>query len=144
MTMKTPSKKKPATKAQGKPDKAARRKGGNTKATAEKPATAAPMADSSLYQRLATEHGLEWSAGVQAALRAAYEAGVAGRPRRPREGGKRDVLAGLLLRPEGATRADLLEASGWPAISVPALARSAGITLRTEKEGPALRYYGQR
>jgi hypothetical protein len=78
------------------------------------------------------------------ALTAAYRAGVTGRPHKPRGGGKKETLVGLLMRPEGATRQDLLESSGWPAISVPALARSAGLTLRQEKEGRAFRYYGAR
>ena len=73
------------------------------------------------------------------------------KPRAPRqakpagEGGKskREICAELLTRPEGATAAELMEATGWPSISVPAAAKANGLELRTVKEGRATRYFGR-
>jgi hypothetical protein len=52
----------------------------------------------------------------------------------------------LLTRPEGATEAELLAATGWSAITVPGMARKMGITLRTEqvREGATLSHYSGR
>lgn len=58
-----------------------------------------------------------------------------------RPGSKLEVIVGLLKKPEGCTAADVLKATGWPAVSMPQQARSAGIALRTEKEGRATRYW---
>jgi hypothetical protein len=60
-------------------------------------------------------------------------------------GSKKAVIAALLLRPEGCTTADVLAATGWPAVSMPAQSKAAGLTLRKEKNGtgPA-RYYGKK
>jgi hypothetical protein len=74
-----------------------------------------------------------------------YEAGKsAKKARAPRAGGpsKNQLAAELLLRPEGATSKDILDLTQWPAVSVPAVARSAGLTLRQEKEGRVTRYFG--
>lgn len=74
-----------------------------------------------------------------------YEAGkTAKKPRAPRAGGpsKAQLAADLLRRPEGATTKDILELTKWPAVSVPAIARSAGLTLRQEKDGKVTRYFG--
>lgn len=78
-------------------------------------------------------------------LKRVYEAGQnAKRPRAPRAGGpsKASLAADLLRRPEGATTKEILELTKWPAVSVPAIARSAGLTLRQEKDGKVTRYYG--
>jgi U3 small nucleolar RNA-associated protein 14 len=49
----------------------------------------------------------------------------------------------LLLRENGCTTADVLEATGWPSVSMPAMAKNLGLTLRKEKEeGKVTRYYG--
>jgi hypothetical protein len=52
------------------------------------------------------------------------------------------IVTGLLTRAKGCTRADVLEATGWPSVSVQQQAAAAGLTLRSEKDGPVLRYYG--
>src|ERR1035437_6542130 len=52
-----------------------------------------------------------------------------------RPGSKVEIIAGLLKRPEGCTTADVLQATGWPAVSMPAQAKAAGLTLTKEKDG---------
>jgi len=78
-------------------------------------------------------------------FREVFEAGRAARSRRPtgRSGPtKREIAANLLQRPEGCTSRDILDATGWPAVSVPAIAKASGLTLRQEKDGRVTRYYG--
>jgi len=88
-------------------------------------------------------------------LDGAYEAGYSAaalakraRPakaaRPPRGPNKRDLVAGLLARPEGCTGREILDATGWPSVSVPAQAKASGLKLRTEKvAGGPTRYYGE-
>jgi hypothetical protein len=58
-----------------------------------------------------------------------------------RPGSKTEIVANLLKRPEGCTTADILAATGWPAVSVPAMAKAAGLTLKKEKnKGEPTRY----
>lgn len=54
------------------------------------------------------------------------------------------VIAALLKHPEGTTTKEILAATGWPAVSVPQQAKSAGLTLRKEKvKGEPTRYFGE-
>jgi hypothetical protein len=69
--------------------------------------------------------------------------GAAAHQRTSRKGGKSEAIRALLTRPEGCTNGDLLEATCWPAISVQAVARRLGLTLRQEKQGRITRYWGQ-
>jgi hypothetical protein len=66
--------------------------------------------------------------------------------RPPRVGSKTYKVYELLMRPEGATEAELLAATGWTAITVPGMARKMGLTLRTEdvREGQRLSAYTSR
>jgi hypothetical protein len=69
--------------------------------------------------------------------------GAATSPKRaPGEPTKREIAAALLTRPEGTTAKEILYATGWPAVSVPAIAKASGLTLRQEKDGKTTRYYG--
>lgn len=84
-------------------------------------------------------------ADIRTLLQAAYDAGKASpRTRAPRAGGpsKRDIAADLLKRKGGCTAKDILEATGWPTVSVPAIARAAGLTLTQTKEGRTTTYFG--
>lgn len=63
-------------------------------------------------------------------------------PRPDRGPTKRAAAAALLSRPEGCTARDILNATGWPAVSVQALAKASGLTLRQEKDGKVTRYFG--
>lgn len=73
--------------------------------------------------------------GKAARAPAAREGGI-------RPGSKLEAVVSLLRRPEGCTGAEALAATGWPAISMPAQAKAAGLTLRKEKvKGEPTRYY---
>lgn len=56
---------------------------------------------------------------------------------------KVNLIGDLLSRPEGCTTADVLAATGWPSVSMPAQAKFAGLALRKEKvKGEPTRYWG--
>ncbi len=58
-------------------------------------------------------------------------------------GEKTLMVKKLLERKSGCTRKDILEATGWPAVSVQAMAKSCGLKLRQEKEkGKPTVYFG--
>ena len=58
---------------------------------------------------------------------------------------KSQQIAQLLLRPEGATYAEITNAIGWSSVSVPWHAKNNGLRLRTEKiNGHGKRYFGVR
>ena len=59
-----------------------------------------------------------------------------------RAGSKLEIVSGLLQRPEGCTAAEILAACGWPSVSVPAMAKAAGLVLSKEKDGKVSRYHG--
>ena len=61
-----------------------------------------------------------------------------------RRGSKREIIAALLLREEGCTTRDILDATGWPSVTVPGQAKSLGIKLRQVKQGRTTTYYGTR
>lgn len=87
------------------------------------------------------------AAGRKAA--AAVEATPGQPARKPRggsgasKGAKAQAIGALLTRAEGCTTEDILKLTGWPSVSVPAQAKSVGLTLRKEKlPGQPTRYYG--
>lgn len=134
-----------ATKALPKADKPAKA------AAAPKPATTktTPAAVDNPLDAL----GAQWNkaSGDEAVFRdllqQAYDAGKASpRTRAPRAGGpsKRDLAVDLLLRKGGCTAKDILTATGWPTVSVPAIARSANLTLNQTKEGRVTTYSATR
>lgn len=51
-------------------------------------------------------------------------------------------VAAMLQRPEGCTNKEVLKATGWPTVSMPAQAKAAGLKLRKERTDAGLRYYG--
>ncbi len=59
----------------------------------------------------------------------------------PRPGSKLEIIGGLLARAKGCTRADVLAATDWPAVSMQQQATALGVKLRTEKEGRGMRYW---
>jgi hypothetical protein len=71
-----------------------------------------------------------------------FEEAVAIAPRTPkvRRGSKRAICVELLLRPEGATREQLLAATGWPTISVQDVVSRTGMELLTTRMGRRITY----
>lgn len=58
-------------------------------------------------------------------------------------GAKTLKVKALLERRSGCTSAEVKEATGWPAVSMPAMAKACNLKLRKEKEkGKPTRYYG--
>lgn len=63
-------------------------------------------------------------------------------PRKPGTGSKTELIGALLKRAKGCTTKDVLEATGWPAVSMPQQAKALGIGLRKEKKpGEVTRYF---
>ena len=61
-----------------------------------------------------------------------------------RGGSKTAEISRLLKRKTGCTAAEVLEATGWPAVSMPAMAKACGLTLRKDKvKGERTRYFGE-
>lgn len=61
-----------------------------------------------------------------------------------RAGSKAEMVGLLLLREEGCTKSEVLAATGWPSVSMPAQARAVGLTLVKEKDkGKPTRYWGE-
>ena len=60
-------------------------------------------------------------------------------------GEKTKEIARLLQRKTGCTAAEVLEATGWPSVSMPAMAKACGLKLRKEKvkgSGERTHYFG--
>lgn len=105
--------------------------------------------DRAFHDYLRTDHHSdEW---MKALFQGVFEAGMRAakpshskRERKPRTEGptKREIAANLLRRPGGCTAKDILEATGWTAVSVPSIAKAASLTLRQEKVGRSTRYFG--
>jgi hypothetical protein len=57
-----------------------------------------------------------------------------------RRGSKRAICVDMLLRPEGATREQLLAATGWPTISVQDVVSRTGMDLLTTRMGRRITY----
>lgn len=55
---------------------------------------------------------------------------------------KKAIVAKLLKRKNGCTSSDVKQATGWPSVSMPALAKSCGLKLTKEKTDRGTRYYG--
>ena len=55
---------------------------------------------------------------------------------------KTQAVVALLMRKGGCTRKDILAATGWPSVSVDAVAKSAKLKLTRKADGKILRYWG--
>lgn len=62
-------------------------------------------------------------------------------PKADKPASKLALVAAMLTSKTGTTAAEILAATGWPAVSVPQMARQAKLTLRSAKDGRALRYH---
>ncbi len=73
----------------------------------------------------------------------AKKAKTSGTTKTPRGESKTGIVAALLKRKSGCTCAEVLAATEWPTVSMPAMAKAAGLSLRKEKtKGEVTRYYG--
>jgi len=64
------------------------------------------------------------------------------KPAARKSGESKTAMVGQLLhRKEGCTTADVLELTGWPTVSMPAMAENLGIKLRKVKEGRTTHYF---
>ena len=77
-------------------------------------------------------------------VRATPWAGKERAPAKPREGKSKAEVIGELLLEGGKTAKELCDAVGWPAMSVPAQAKAAGLVLRKEKVDGVTRYWGSK
>jgi hypothetical protein len=59
----------------------------------------------------------------------------------PRPGTKTALVGEMLRRKQGCTSAEVLAATGWPSVSMPAQAKAVGVKLRKEKDGKVSRYW---
>lgn len=57
---------------------------------------------------------------------------------------KTGMVVTMLLDAKGCTAAEICTATGWAAVSVPPIAKRAGVELRKETEGRSVRYFGTR
>jgi hypothetical protein len=75
-----------------------------------------------------------------------------GKARKPNNGtnghsnrsSKAAKIAEMLLRKEGCSAKEVLKATGWPTVSMPAQAKMVGLKLKKEKTDSGLRYYGSK
>lgn len=58
----------------------------------------------------------------------------------PRKGSALAKVAGMLQRPKGTTRAEILKATGWTAVSVQQQAAAAGLKLKIDDSARPYRY----
>lgn len=54
---------------------------------------------------------------------------------------KTGVVLTMLQSPKGCTSAEVCAATGWAAVSIPPIAKRAGLKLRKEPEGRGVRYF---
>jgi hypothetical protein len=97
------------------------------------------------HYHLAAEDGSVARAAVEAAFALGQAMRKRGGSRGPRGTGKSAEAAKLFLRPEGVTSRQVLDLTGWPAVSMPALAKRAGIEIykRGAKDGAVI-YFGRK
>jgi hypothetical protein len=60
----------------------------------------------------------------------------------PKAGSKTEKIYKLLTRKSGCTRAEVLEATQWPAISIQKISETLGLKLRKDDASRPYRYYG--
>lgn len=71
---------------------------------------------------------------------AAKKNGVAKKTRTPREGNKTAEVIALMKRAKGVTRAEVLELTGWKAVSMQQLAKSNGVKLKVDESERPFKY----
>lgn len=59
----------------------------------------------------------------------------------PAKDSKAAMIGNMLRRKNGCTSKEVLKATGWPAVSMPAQAKLVGVKLKKVKEDGRLRYF---
>lgn len=62
---------------------------------------------------------------------------------RPVTESKDHQIGEMLLRPEGVTRTEVLQATGWPSVSIPQQAGICGIEIVSQRSGREVRYWAR-
>lgn len=62
---------------------------------------------------------------------------------RARYGTKSWVIGNMMMRPEGVTAAEAMEAVNWPSVSLPQQARICGLDFTTQRMGRTIRYFAR-
>lgn len=65
---------------------------------------------------------------------------VSGKGKQVRAGSKLAAIVGLLKRPDGCTRGEVMEVVGWPSVSLNQQAAAAGLRLKIRKVDGVKRY----
>lgn len=119
-----------------------------TRAAGEKPAAKTKGESTEGDTNMAAKKAKKTSIKKKAA--APKKAAVTKTPRTPkkngdvRKGSKTEIVKKLLSRASGCTSKEILEATGWPSVSVPAMSKACGLKLTKEKlEGKPTRYFGK-
>ena len=100
----------------------------------------ARVTDSALYGNQITKHGKRVDPAKVVIVKPEVEMPKSSVVVEPDS--KKAIVAGLLKRKKGCTGKEVKEATGWPSVSMPALAKSCGLKLRKEKTDRGMRYYG--
>jgi len=70
--------------------------------------------------------------------------GLAQQINKARPGSKAHLVGEMMLRPEGATPAQVMAATGWPSVSMPNQARQAGLEVTRQRRGRHVIYFARR
>lgn len=65
---------------------------------------------------------------------------ISGKGRQVRKGSKLEAIVGLLKRPGGCTRQEVMDKVEWPSVSLNQQAAAAGLTLKVSKVDGVKRY----
>lgn len=118
------------------------------KSTAKKPVASKPekpeREDSKMAKKSKAKANKAKAAKGAATKRVAAKAAAnGGKKSNGVRGAKTEGVLNLLKRKTGCTREDILGLTGWPSVSVQAMAKAAGLKLKKTKEkGEATRYFG--
>ncbi len=110
-----------------------------------KPRTWSPEAEAMFQQQEAEKHRHTMARINALRIRNGQDPIKERKSRTPKSGkgkgtSKTQLIASLLTRPGGCTTKDVLEATGWPTVSMPAQAKVAGLVLVKTKTDGVTRY----
>ena len=117
----------------------------SSKPSYDKPKTWTPEAETLFREQEAEKHRRTMSRINALRISRGHDPIKERKPRTVRAGksmgvSKTQLVANLLTRPGGCTAKDVLEATGWPSVSMPAQAKAAGLVLTKSKANGVTRY----